>query len=70
MITIEKLSKYYGNKQVLKNIDISIKKGQIHGMVGENGSGKTTLFRCISELEKYDGLIKSDFEILKNHLGF
>ncbi len=69
MITIEKLSKYYGNKQVLKNIEISFEKGQVYGIVGENGSGKTTLFRCISGLEKYEGQIKSDFKILKNHLG-
>lgn len=69
MITIEKLSKHYGNKQVLKNIGISFEKGQVYGIVGENGSGKTTLFRCISGLEKYDGQIKSDFKILKNHLG-
>lgn len=69
MITIEKLSKYYGKKQVLKNIDISFRKGQVYGIVGENGSGKATLFRCISGLEKYDGIIRSDFKILKNHLG-
>jgi|TARA_R110002110_G_scaffold85074_3_gene220944 ABC-2 type transport system ATP-binding protein len=70
MITIEKLSKYYGNKQVLKNIEISFEKGQVYGIVGENGSGKTTMFRCISGLENYDGQINSDFKILKNHLGF
>ncbi len=70
MIIIEKLSKYYGKKQALKNINISFEKGKAYGIVGENGSGKTTLFRCISELEKYDGQIKSDFNILKNHLGF
>jgi len=69
MITIEKLSKYYGKKQVLKDINMSFKKGQVYGIVGENGSGKTTLFRCICGLEKYNGEIKSDFEVLKNHLG-
>lgn len=69
MIKIERLSKHYGRKQVLKNIDISFKKGLAYGIVGENGSGKTTLFKCISGLEKYDGQITSDFKILKNHLG-
>ncbi|MDB4293233.1 ATP-binding cassette domain-containing protein [Maribacter sp.] len=69
MIRIENLSKHYGKKQVLKNIDVSFEKGQVYGIVGENGSGKTTLFRCISGLEKFDGQIKSDFKILKNHLG-
>lgn len=70
MIRVENLSKYYGKNQVLKNINISFEKGRIYGIVGENGSGKTTLFRCISGLEKYDGQIKSEFHILKNHLGF
>ncbi|AZQ57298.1 ABC transporter ATP-binding protein [Maribacter sp. MJ134] len=69
MIYIENLSKHYSKKQVLKNINFSFEKGQVYGIVGENGSGKTTLFRCISGLEKYDGQIKSDFKILKNHLG-
>ncbi len=69
MISIEKLSKYYGKNQVLKNISISFEKGKTYGIVGENGSGKTTLFRCIAGLEKYDGQVKSDFKVLKNHLG-
>ena len=70
MINIENLSKHYGKKQALKDIHISFEKGKVYGIVGENGSGKTTLFRCISGLEKYDGQIKSDFKVLKNHLGF
>lgn len=69
MISIENLSKHYGKKQVLKNINISFEKGRVYGIVGENGSGKTTLFRCISGLEEYDGQISSDFKSLKNHLG-
>ena len=70
MIHIDNLSKYYGKNQVLKNITISFEKGKVYGIVGENGSGKTTLFRCISGFEKYEGLITSDFKVLKNHLGF
>ena len=69
MIEIKDLSKHYGTKQVLKDINISFKKGRIYGIVGENGSGKTTLFRCIAGLEKYKGDITSDFVQLKNHLG-
>tara|TARA_B100000809_G_scaffold250691_1_gene283432 strand:+ start:595 stop:1275 length:681 start_codon:yes stop_codon:yes gene_type:complete len=69
MIKIEKLSKFYGTKQVLKTINLEFKKGKIYGIVGENGAGKTTLFRCISELESYKGLISSDFNNLKEHLG-
>jgi len=69
MIKIEKLSKFYGKKQVLNTISLEFKKGKIYGIVGENGAGKTTLFRCISGLENYKGNITSDYTKLKNHLG-
>lgn len=70
MIKIEKLSKFYGKKKVLNSIDLEFKKGKIYGIVGENGAGKTTLFRCVSGLETYSGNISSDFNKLKDHLGF
>lgn len=69
MIKIEKLSKFYGKKQVLNSIDLEFKKGKTYGIVGENGAGKTTLFRCISGLETYNGKITSDSAKLKDHLG-
>ncbi|MGS0526983.1 ABC transporter ATP-binding protein [Zobellia nedashkovskayae] len=69
MIKIEKLSKFYGKKQVLNSIDLEFKKGKVYGIVGENGAGKTTLFRCISGLETYEGNVISDFKKLKDHLG-
>lgn len=69
MIKINKLSKSFGKKQPLINIDIEFKKGKVYGIVGENGAGKTTLFRCIAGLESYDGEIESEFNKLKNHLG-
>ncbi len=69
MIKIEKLSKFYGKKQVLNTINLEFKKGKIYGIVGENGAGKTTLFRCISGLENYKGNISSDYTKLKDHLG-
>jgi ABC-2 type transport system ATP-binding protein len=70
MIQIENLSKAFGSNEVLKNISLTFEKGKVYGIVGENGSGKTTLFRCIAGLEKYQGIIKSDYDKLKNHLGF
>ena len=69
MIVIDKLSKQFGSKKVLKNISINFEKGKVYGIVGENGSGKTTFFRCIAGLEKYEGSISSDFEKLKDNLG-
>lgn len=70
MIRIEKLSKSYGKTNVLNSIDISFEKGKVYGVVGENGAGKTTLFKCISGLELYSGHIHSDFEQLKDVIGF
>jgi ABC-2 type transport system ATP-binding protein len=70
MITIQDLSKNYGAHRVLKNISLNFKKGNVYGIVGENGAGKTTFFKCIAGLEKYEGSITSDFDKLKNHLGF
>jgi len=69
MISIQNLSKSFGTKQVLKNINIQFSKGQVCGIVGENGAGKTTLFRCIAGLETYEGEINSELNPLKNYLG-
>lgn len=41
------LSKYYGDSLVIDNVNISIKKGDIYGLVGRNGAGKTTLMKMI-----------------------
>ena len=69
MISIQNLSKSFGTKQVLKNINAQFDRGQVYGIVGENGAGKTTLFRCIAGLENYEGQIISELNPLKNYLG-
>lgn len=69
MITVRNLSKKYGANEVLKNINIQFDKGNVYGIVGENGAGKTTLFRCIADLEDYEGEISSNLNPIKNHLG-
>ena len=69
MIEIKNLSKKFGSHEVLKNINIQFDNGKVYGIVGENGAGKTTLFRCISDLEDYDGKIISNPNPIKNHLG-
>ncbi len=69
MIEILGLSKSYGTKEVLKNINLKFESGKAYGIVGENGAGKTTLFRCVAGLEDYHGKITSNFDPLKNHLG-
>lgn len=50
IIKVNGLSKSYGTKNVLNNVNLTVKKGQIYGLVGRNGAGKTTLLRIISGL--------------------
>lgn len=70
MIKIESLSKSYGSNQVLSNINLTFENGKVYGIVGENGSGKTTLFKCITGIEKYNGIILSDLQPLKDNIGY
>lgn len=52
MIRIENLNKYFGEKHVLKDINLEIKKGEVVALIGPSGSGKSTLIRCIDYLEE------------------
>ena len=51
---MNKISKTYGNKEVIRDISISIKRGEIVGLLGPNGAGKTTSFYVIVGLVKPD----------------
>ena len=51
IISIEELTKSFGDHEVLRKIDISVKKGEVICIVGSSGSGKSTLLRCINRLE-------------------
>ena len=55
MIEIKNVIKSFGDTQVLKDISISIKEGEIYGIIGHSGAGKSTLLRCINGLESYNG---------------
>ena len=52
ILDIQKISKRYGGVQALKQVDFSLKSGEIHCLVGENGSGKSTLIKIISGVEQ------------------
>lgn len=52
MIDIENLHKSYGEVQVLKGIDLSIKEKEVVVIIGPSGSGKSTLLRCMNYLEE------------------
>ena len=52
MIKIENLHKNFGKLEVLKGIDLEVKKGEIVVIIGSSGTGKSTLLRCLNYLEK------------------
>lgn len=53
MIQFEKVSKWYGDFQVLTDIDLAIQAGERVVVCGPSGSGKSTLIRCVNALETY-----------------
>ncbi|MFS0647243.1 methionine ABC transporter ATP-binding protein [Siminovitchia sp. 179-K 8D1 HS] len=58
MIELTGISKTFQGKQgsihALKNVSLSVKKGEIYGVIGYSGAGKSTLIRCVNLLEKPD----------------
>lgn len=61
LVEIKNLNKNFGDKKVLKNINLTIPKGKIIGLLGRNGQGKTTLIKLINTL-----LTPTSGEILVN----
>ena len=53
-LIVNKISKSYGSKQVVRDISLAIKRGEIIGLLGPNGAGKTTIFYIIVGLVKLD----------------
>ncbi len=47
IISLKKISKSYGDKDVLKNIDFSVIRGSVMGLIGKNGAGKTTMIKIM-----------------------
>lgn len=80
MIVFEHVNKHYGDFHVLKDINLTIKKGEVVVIVGPSGSGKSTLLRCINQLEtisegklEVNGTIvndkKTDINKLRRNIG-
>ena len=70
MLTIENLTKNYGEKKAVDNLSLHIAPGEIYGFIGHNGAGKTTTLRAVAGIMDFDeGEIKIDgFSAKENSL--
>tara|TARA_Y100000816_G_C26010750_1_gene528463 strand:- start:120 stop:1046 length:927 start_codon:yes stop_codon:yes gene_type:complete len=54
LLSIDSVSKHYGNFTALNNVSLNIREGSIFGLLGPNGAGKTTLIRIINQITRPD----------------
>lgn len=52
LVQTHNLTKQYGQHKAVNNVNLSVRKGEIYGLIGRNGAGKTTILRLISGLAK------------------
>ena len=69
MIEIKNLSKNYGNLNVLKDISVNIKKGEVIAIIWPSGGGKSTFLRCLNRLEEPSSgkILIDNIDILSKH---
>jgi phosphate transport system ATP-binding protein len=66
ILSIRNLNAYFGDSQVLKNIDLDIFKNKITSILGPSGCGKTTFIRCLNRLHELVPKARIEGEILLN----
>ena len=54
LLSIDSVSKYYGEFTALNKVSVNVKEGSIFGLLGPNGAGKTTLIRIINQITQPD----------------
>jgi ribose transport system ATP-binding protein len=59
LLELTNVSKHFGGVMALRNVDFSLKAGEIHGLVGENGAGKSTTMKIIAGVHtEFEGVMK------------
>ena len=67
ILSIQNVSKEFPGVKALDNVSINIRRGSVHGIVGENGAGKSTLMKILSGVYKKDsGKVIFDGEVVEN----
>lgn len=67
IVNIVGLRKRFGTNEVLKGIDLDVKRGEVIAIIGKSGSGKSTLLRCVNGLEEFqDGSLEVDGQPLRH----
>ncbi|WP_156300024.1 metal ABC transporter ATP-binding protein [Streptobacillus canis] len=61
-LNLRNVSLNLGGNQILKNINLDIKSGEIHCLIGPNGGGKSSLIKCLLSLMPFEGEIKMSYE--------
>src|SRR5690348_11366709 len=65
LIEVRDLRKRFGDVEVLRGVDLDIKRSEVVCIIGPSGSGKSTLLRCLAALETYDhGDVRIEGELL------
>jgi len=54
MLEVKHVAKAFGGEEVLKDVSLTVSKGQVVAIIGRSGSGKSTLLRCLNHLETVD----------------
>ncbi|MEI6602522.1 MAG: amino acid ABC transporter ATP-binding protein [Clostridia bacterium] len=69
MIRMEKVGKFFGKLEVLKDINFEVNSGEVVCVIGPSGSGKTTLIRCLNHLERItSGKVYIDDELVDERI--